>query len=451
MFDHLHSVIGLLPGESHEDLVASEEVAFETTCRELADGWVDEERHVLPVLETIPPGPFLSVLVESVDRSRVNGFELVRLLQAIERMVSHLQAEGMATTMHVAHSAGGGPDAPPEMVLESAEFAADEIRAALTLTRRAAENRLGLATDLRERLPRVWEMLSQGLIDLARARAIVNGTCHLDESEARLVADLVADRAPHLTTGQLAAWVRRLCVESGPDEANRRYERAVEARRLWVEQTIDGTGNLHLLDIPIEEATAIGRRVNAHMLSLRKSGDNRTHDQLRADITIDMLLGADPANGGRGLVDIRVPFSVLAGWDDRAAEITGMGPVLADVARQYADRHPKAIWQATITDDEGDVIDVVTTRRRPSAPLARHVRSVHPTCTFPGCRMPAADCDIDHLLPFSKNGPTEPANLGPKCRHDHRLKDHGWRHDHSDGVDTWTSPLGHTYVTTKPP
>ena len=42
---------------------------------------------------------------------------------------------------------------------------------------------------------------------------------------------------------------------------------------------------------------------------------------------------------------------------------------------------------------------------------------------------------------------TAAANLGPVCRHDHRVKHHGgWRlHQPRPGHFTWTSPLGHTY------
>jgi len=123
----------------------------------------------------------------------------------------------------------------------------------------------------------------------------------LEWDEARRVAETVAERGPRLTTGQLAAWIRRLCVESDPGQAEKRRDQALEDRKLWIEPTVDGTAHLHLYDIPIADARAIGKRVNAHMISTRKHGDPRSHDQLRADIAVDLLLGSDPTNGGRGL------------------------------------------------------------------------------------------------------------------------------------------------------
>jgi hypothetical protein len=66
--------------------------------------------------------------------------------------------------------------------------------------------------------------------------------------------------------------------------------------------------------------------------------------------------------------------------------------------------------------------------------------------------MPSIDCDIDHTTPYSEGGATCPCNNAPGCRHDHRLKDHGWTYVRlPDGRYQWTSPLGHTYTTWRPP
>ncbi len=430
---------------------ADERVADLITVEMWNTGWTDDERDLLPDLESLPPGPFLSVILESLDRSRLNGYDLVEVLKARERMVSHNQAESMRDMVEISHAAPGDAGSDPNRLSEAFEFASDEIRAALVLTRSTARFRMSDATDLMSRLPRVWGEFSEGTIDLPRARVIANGTSHLDPDEARRVAETVLERAPRLTTGQLAAWIRRLCVESDPEKANQRQEQALEDRRLVIEPTVDGTGNLHLYDIDLADARAIGKRVNAHMISLRKDGETRSHDNLRADITVDLLLGSDPTNGGKGLFDMRVDLSTLAGLDEKAAEIPGMGPVIADVARKFADRHPKAAWQVTVCDDNGDVVDVVVTSRRPNARLSRLVDADQPVCSFPGCRAPAEECDFDHLLSRAAGGATSRRNAGPKCRHDHILKDHGWKHRRVKGKDVWTSPLGHTYTTEKPP
>jgi hypothetical protein len=135
---------------------------------------------------------------------------LVLLLQAQARMVAHWQAEMLATMVEISYCPPGDAHSPPERCDQVEEFAADEIRAALRLTRRAADTDLDLAWRLCERLPRLWEALHGGDLDLRRARVIARGVDHLGEEAARRVVDQIIGEAPELTTGQLAARIRRL-------------------------------------------------------------------------------------------------------------------------------------------------------------------------------------------------------------------------------------------------
>src|SRR5215472_4909620 len=80
----------------------------------------------------------------------------------------------------------------------------------------------------------------------------------------------------------------------------------------------------------------------------------------------------------------------------------------------------------------------------------RHLSQVrHATCTSPICRRPARQCDFEHNTPYEAGGRTCLCNTGPKCRHDHRLKQHPkWKVDQlADGTFRWTTPAGRTYTT----
>jgi hypothetical protein len=80
----------------------------------------------------------------------------------------------------------------------------------------------------------------------------------------------------------------------------------------------------------------------------------------------------------------------------------------------------------------------------------RHLSQVrHATCTSPVCRRPAAQCDLEHNTPYEAGGRTCLCNTGPKCRHDHRLKQHPkWKVEQlPDGTFRWTTPAGRTYTT----
>ncbi|MFZ0015630.1 MAG: DUF222 domain-containing protein [Acidimicrobiia bacterium] len=426
---------------------SEDRIAYLTTVDELSSGWASDDRETLPDLESMVPGAFLAVVLEYVDRAKLKGFDLVNVLRARERMVSHLQAASIGDSVEVSHAAPGHSESEPDRLGEAFAYAADEIRAALTLTRRAAEYRLSFASDLLERLPQVHLMLSEGRIELTKARAFSDGTAHVPDQLARTVVARLAGAAPNLTAGQLRRRIRRLCVSEDPESAAKREKTAREERKLVIEPTVDGTADLHLHGLRLDDARAIGRRVNGHMLSLkREDRSGRTHDQLRADIVRDLLLGDDPTVGGRGLVDIHIPLSTLDGGSD-PAEIGGLGTVTAETARQIVCGQPNADHQITLVDANGSPTHIYTLSRRETKKIRSHMEALQPTCSFPGCIAPATDCDYDHIQPWVRGGETSTINGGPKCDHDHELKDHGWTHRRADRQDIWVSPLGHTYVT----
>ncbi|HEY7433391.1 MAG TPA: DUF222 domain-containing protein [Streptosporangiaceae bacterium] len=80
-----------------------------------------------------------------------------------------------------------------------------------------------------------------------------------------------------------------------------------------------------------------------------------------------------------------------------------------------------------------------------SAHLRKAIALRHRHCAFPGCRQPASVCDIHHLLPRSRGGPTSLANLVPLCQFHHLTAIHRWGWTlqlHPDGTTTATSPDG---------
>ncbi len=77
------------------------------------------------------------------------------------------------------------------------------------------------------------------------------------------------------------------------------------------------------------------------------------------------------------------------------------------------------------------------------AHLRRAATTRHPHCAFPGCDQPASVCDIHHLIPRSRGGPTSLPNLVPLCSFHHLTAIHRWGWTlilHPDGTTTATSP-----------
>ena len=79
----------------------------------------------------------------------------------------------------------------------------------------------------------------------------------------------------------------------------------------------------------------------------------------------------------------------------------------------------------------------------------RHLSQIrYATCTGPVCRRPSTQSDFEHNTPYEAGGRTCLCNGGPKCRHDHRLKQHPrWKADQlPDGTFQWTTPSGRQYT-----
>jgi hypothetical protein len=265
------------------------------------------------------------------------------------------------------------------------------------------------------------------------------------------VVDRIVDRAPNLTTGQLAARIRRLCIQTDPDEAKTRYQNAVEERRIVSQADVDGTASLFGLKLAPDRVAGVTRRINKIARGLNRSNDPRTIDQIRADVFLDLLSGVDlNVSGQRAVVDIVVDLETLTGLSETPGEIPGYGPVIADIARQVAQEQDNAEWRWTVVDREtNQVIGNGITTRRPCAAQKRRVRTRYRTCVFPGCRMPATDCDIDHTVAYQDGGPTTDCNLAPLCRYHHRAKHQAPRKPLRlpSGDHQVTSPLGHIYTT----
>ena len=427
---------------------------YRITSAELAawEAESDTDRHLIPDgLDDWLPGPYLAAVLSSVDVNRLSEYDRVVLLKARSRQIAHQQAELFADLDSVADAVSGmSPGFAPEEIFDGAVA---EVRAALSWTRRAAEYQLGMAVDLIDRLPQVWSALHAGLIDLPKVRVLVNEVAHLEPDTARSVAETALERAPALTTGQLGALTRRLCIAVAPDKAEDRYREGVAERRIADEANTDGTADLYGRQMPPDRVAAARKRVNQMARSLKTGGETRTMDQLRADVFLDLLCGHSAGNGhtDRGIVDLRVDLTTLAGLTETPCELAGYGPVIADIARKVTEAQAKSEWRWTVADPEtGAPLATGITGRRPRAAQRRTIEARAPTCIFPGCRMPSIHCDIDHNQPWAEGGPTADPNLGPFCRHDHVTRHkHNWKVKQlRPGVYQFTSRLGHTYITT---
>ena len=211
-------------------------------------------------------------------------------------------------------------------------------------------------------------------------------------------------------------------------------------------------------------------------------------------------------------INLTIPLATLLDLADRPGEIPGIGPIDPWLARDLAAaaaQNPKTKWCVTVTDRQGHAIghgcarperqkgpgppgytftaadqhgppggygtwllrppgdgpdlrinlDPLSTQdcdhryqargHDPGVKL-RHLSQIrHGTCTGPCCRRPSARADFEHNVPYEAGGRTCLCNGGPKCRYDHRLKQHPkWKVEQlADGTFRWTTPSGRQYTT----
>ncbi len=347
---------------------------------------------------------------------------------------------------------------------ERADWAADaweavaaQVGAALGCSLAMAHTYLRYAMAMRERLPEVGKAFRAGEIDYRSFQTVVYRTDLITDPDvmARVDARLAAllSRRPSLTRSGLSAAVDRVVALVDAD-AVRRAKEAVADRFVDVQDNESGTawltGSLlgadgHALDRRLEE---MARGVCA--------ADPRTSRQRRADALGALAAGADrlrcrcgtPECAGGGHTPSNVVIHVVA----EQATVAGHGAVPgvlpgidglipAEVVAELA-RSAMLVPLSTPAEPEP--------RYAPSARLADFVRCRDLTCRAPGCDRPAADCDIDHTVPYAEGGLTHPSNLKALCRQHHLLKTFwGWRDEQlPDGTVIWRLPDGHTYVTT---
>jgi len=84
-------------------------------------------------------------------------------------------------------------------------------------------------------------------------------------------------------------------------------------------------------------------------------------------------------------------------------------------------------------------IDLGRTQRLFTGPAAIAAKLNTTHCYWPGCRTPVRFCEIDHLDPHCRGGPTDQDNAGPLCsRHNRHKHTHGYTVNRDPTTGHWT-------------
>ena len=439
-----------LVGTRLEDLPTDPLAGFE---RELTDADAPIEQR---------PGGSLAMHLDSLDLDTLSDGDLVDAAGAVAREASWLAALEIEINDRLASRAkswrGIGPGVPPGpecgIPIEPERVAASELAATQNISEGFARMKVELAVALR-RLPLTRIALAAGRIDLAKARAIVEAVAVLDVDAAAELEARVLERAPGQTLAGLRRSLRRAVTAADPAAAEARRMKSVLDRRVVRGPSEDGMGCL-VWTGPVEQTEAFWVWLTAAADAAKFPGDSRTLAQRRSDVLADIAAnglaasmthtGADLPlrHGRRPHVSVVVAASTLLGLDDEPGELEGAGPITAELARLIA---ADGTWQRLLTDPaSGRLLELSEDTYEPSQELRDHVIARDRYCRWPGCRMPANRCDLDHAIPYPA-GPTDAKNMHPLHWPHHVVKTHTDMTVaiESDGTMVWTFPSGRIY------
>jgi hypothetical protein len=347
-----------------------------------------------------------------------------------------------------------------DWAIDTEAAVAAEVGAALRISQGRAASRLRYARAMRERLPQVGEVFQAGDIDYRAFQTIVYRSDLITDPDVLTKVDhqlaVNVTRWPSMSQGRLGAQVDKVVARVDADAVRRRKEQQAD-REIWIGAEQEGLsqiiGSLFTVD-----AHALDTRLNA-LADTVCEHDSRTKEERRADALGALAAGADRLGCRCGRSDCAagkrpaaspVTIHVIAEQDTLngtgtapASEISADGLITPELITELAKsaKLVPLVHPGCAPPEPGYI---------PSKALADFVRARDLTCRWPGCDVPAVDCDIDHTIPHDKGGPTHASNTKCYCRIHHLLKTFwGWREQQlPDGTLILTSPAGHTYVTT---
>ena len=378
---------------------------------------------------------------------------------------------------------------------KAARIPVAEVSMLLDISRTMAGIYIDNGLQLRDRFHNTRAAFEAGDIGFTHVREIVTALQGLDnnllselESEAIVIA---RQRLPRTT---LRDELDRLVIAADPHGAAER-RRSVEPHRDY-RSSRDLNGLAHVsATIGAAEAAELDSRIRAVMDSVC-ARDRREPHQRRADAFVAVMRGRGhldcvcerddcpekdrhPAPASpRPLIKIHTDAQTLAGLVGRVPILEGYGVIDPALAQQLA---ADATWQGLFqeannfaqgrhrkpgamspppgllpADGHGGLTEPPpgALTYQPSQALREFIVARDGTCRAPECTTPAADCEIDHIIPFNHADPesggwTIEENLEAACRPDHKRKTLGYwaSRMHTDRSISWTTQYGQTFTT----
>ena len=174
-------------------------------------------------------------------------------------------------------------------------------------------------------------------------------------------------------------------------------------------------------------------------------GDTRNVAARRADLLLEMVDSNTDRPGLIVHVSAETLFEDMPGISETE---TGTFLTADEIRRLACDANLTRV----VFGPDSQPLDLGRTKRlvTPALRIAVMARDLH--CVFPGCDRASSWCDVHHLIPWSKGGPTSLENLVLLCRHHHTLvHEGGWRIEGTPGHLDFYRPDGSQLGADPPP
>jgi hypothetical protein len=365
-----------------------------------------------------------------------------------------------------------------------AEYAVEELAAALGLSHAAGLSLVSEAVEVCYRLPRLWALVQDGSLQGWKARRVARATTQLSPEAVAFVDRHLAVTARSNRIPPVNPVLHEARLRCDPDQAAAVEQNALDHRGVWLDHRESTAITLLTARLDTLDALDLDGTITDLAGVLGRLGDDRDLDVRRASAlgmlahpqrALDLAASAstdtdtDPgteAGGIRSVRTERVPRHPLPArvpvrprgargrwWPGRAARhrLPGTAARLA-AAVHRGDRPAGARPDPHRRGRRARPAPLDARARDPPRPALRVPRLQHRR---------ARACDLDHLQPYTPMddggppGQTSPANLACLCRRHHRAKTFaGWHYRRLGDDDTggsmyeWTSPHLRTYRVT---
>ncbi len=304
-----------------------------------------------------------------------------------------------------------------------------------------------------ERMPALGEALADGTVTANHVDAVAAAARTLDDDGKQRLAEhereLVA-AAASLTPEQFDRECKDLARNLAGDDGLSRQERLRRERnvRRWVDKHTGMCKTLLSLD-PLADAQA-WTAINAALAAARganRQNDERTWDQLQADIVVDLLTGGR-ADGERAVPEVSVLIdydTLLDGLHHASTCETSDGESLPveTLRRLCCDANVVPV----VMSGDGEALAVGRQCRTATRAQRRALRAMYRTCAHPQCTVAFDACRIHHVVFWFHGGVTDLPNLIPLCElHHHLVHEGGWTLTLSpDRRTVWRTPDGRVH------